>query len=189
MNVADKVTKWGHGPDFAPSSEWYKGPDFLYLPENEWDHEELEIVESPEELKTVNVHQEVSIDPIVVFTAFSNLNPLLKRLAYLHHFRRCFRLKQRSSTETGEVTLTQEEYEAAEKSLWKMVQAKEFPKELATLRRNATLPPEEQVRLERRLIMPLTFGIPLCFQNMATSQSCLCCGITKNMLMPTWKPL
>ncbi|XP_062707837.1 uncharacterized protein LOC134288109 [Aedes albopictus] len=148
-NVADKTTKWGHGPDFEPNSEWYSGPSFLLQPENEWTLKQPCIVDPPEELKVINVHQEASIDPVVDFAKFSQLQSLLRRLAYLHHFRRRCSIKQRVSSTKGKVVLSQEDFEAAERSLWKIIQLQEFPHEIFVLRRNAILPMNERVRLEK----------------------------------------
>ncbi|XP_055614692.1 uncharacterized protein LOC129761013 [Uranotaenia lowii] len=36
LNVADAATKWGSGPNLDPDNQWFKGPEFLYLPESEW---------------------------------------------------------------------------------------------------------------------------------------------------------
>ncbi|XP_062556965.1 uncharacterized protein LOC134221800 [Armigeres subalbatus] len=35
-NVADEGTKWQRLPNFQPSSRWFRGPDFLWEPEEQW---------------------------------------------------------------------------------------------------------------------------------------------------------
>ncbi|XP_058827942.1 uncharacterized protein LOC131687869 [Topomyia yanbarensis] len=39
LNVADDATKWEKSPDMTPSSRWYNGPEFLWLPEEAWPHQ------------------------------------------------------------------------------------------------------------------------------------------------------
>lgn len=60
-NVADKTTKWGHGPDFDSESEWYSGPSFLLRPETEWTIKQPHIMDPPEELKAINVQRQRSV--------------------------------------------------------------------------------------------------------------------------------
>ncbi|XP_062535348.1 uncharacterized protein LOC134204552, partial [Armigeres subalbatus] len=146
-NIADKTTKWSNGPDFDSDSEWYCGPEFLLQPETEWAIKQPSMIDPPEELKAVNMHHEIPLDVILDFSAFSQLKVLQKRLAYLHHFRRCCALKSRTPTTEGKVLLTQDDYQAAENSMWKMVQAQEFSNEIAILKRNATLSVNKRVHL------------------------------------------
>ncbi|XP_017490185.1 PREDICTED: uncharacterized protein LOC108378397, partial [Rhagoletis zephyria] len=36
QNVADEGTKWTTDPNFSNESRWFTGPEFLFLPEDEW---------------------------------------------------------------------------------------------------------------------------------------------------------
>lgn len=82
-NTADWLTR-GKSPDLiGPSSEWWRGPDFLYLPEDQW---ELRITKESEELlpgeKKAVYTAAVSIhDPLVKYENFSSLKRLIRTVA------------------------------------------------------------------------------------------------------------
>lgn len=40
-NVADEATKWVEFPKIESNTRWYKGPEFLYLPEDQWPEEKF----------------------------------------------------------------------------------------------------------------------------------------------------
>ncbi|XP_058817332.1 uncharacterized protein LOC131680634 [Topomyia yanbarensis] len=148
MNIADQATKWGGGPNFDPMDCWFRGPEFLYLqehlrPTNVTPH----LLQDPkDELRTVLAHREV-LKPIMLdFTKFSRFEDLLKILAYLHHFRNQCRMHERVSTKSRTVLINQTVYLAAEKSLWRMVQADSYPEEIAILEANSKLPIAQRQR-------------------------------------------
>ncbi|XP_058840554.1 uncharacterized protein LOC131696047 [Topomyia yanbarensis] len=147
MNIADEATKWGGGPSFDPGSRWFCGPDFLLLPESEWPTSKFNLEEPTEELRVAQVHREVQIQTLVTFSDFSRLEGLLKRLAYIHHFVNKCRLHKPKSVQTRNVMLNREDYVAAERSLWRMVQAEAYPDEITILKLNANLPLKQHRQL------------------------------------------
>ncbi|XP_058840858.1 uncharacterized protein LOC131696329 [Topomyia yanbarensis] len=148
MNIADEATKWGGGPNFDVRSCWFLGPDFLYLPETEWPVRKIAPDPPSEELRVVHVHREVHNQSIIDFSQFSRLEDLLKKLAYLHHFCNNCLSREKISTKTRTVLLTQLDYSRAEKSLWRMVQAEEYAAEIAILQANTSLPISQRKRLD-----------------------------------------
>ncbi|XP_058835287.1 uncharacterized protein LOC131692322 [Topomyia yanbarensis] len=140
MNIADEATKWGGGPCFDPHSCWFRGPDFLLLPESQWPMSKFNFEEPTEELRAVHVHLEVQDQTVVAFSDFSRFEDLLKRLAYVHHFVNKCRLQKRTPVQTRIALLNQEDYKAAERSLWRMVQAEAYREEIKILKSNAQLP-------------------------------------------------
>ncbi|XP_058816184.1 uncharacterized protein LOC131679471 [Topomyia yanbarensis] len=147
MNIADHATKWGSGPSFDAQNIWFRGPDFLYLPETNWPSRKLDLNEATEELRNLHVHRRTSNRELVEFSKFSRFEDLLKRLAYLHHFARKCRSHDRALPVSRSVSLTQHDYIVAEKSLWRMVQAEAFETEIAVLKQNADLPIAQRLRL------------------------------------------
>ncbi|XP_055589574.1 uncharacterized protein LOC129741808 [Uranotaenia lowii] len=148
LNVADAATKWGSGPNLDPDNQWFKGPEFLYLPESEWPSRKLNLPEPTEEVKKVCVHREID-QPLIPYTTFSQFDKLVKHIAYLFHFYHRCRTKNRTESTILSVSLEQKDFESAEVSLWKMVQEQEFGDELMILRKNMYLPFEKRKRLLR----------------------------------------
>ncbi|XP_058456660.1 uncharacterized protein LOC131434043 [Malaya genurostris] len=146
-NIADGATKWGAGPSFDPESSWFHGPELLYLPETQWPPRKIKLEIPTDELRIVHVHQETPTQPFIEFSNFSRLEDILKKLAYLHHFLNNCRLKGTTPKKTHEMVLSQRDYMAAEKSLWRMVQVEAYAAEIAILQTNSSLPEVQRKRL------------------------------------------
>ncbi|XP_055622750.1 uncharacterized protein LOC129766258 [Toxorhynchites rutilus septentrionalis] len=145
LNPADKATKWGSGPCFDPNDDWYRGPDFLRLAEEKWPTRMPDPGEPVEELRADHVHREEKIDETLFnVNDFSRLDDLIKFLSYLYHFVHLCRLSTRTPSESRVATLVQQDYTAAEKCMWKIVQKETFRDEIALLQKNANLPLNKQ---------------------------------------------
>ncbi|XP_055622976.1 uncharacterized protein LOC129766468 [Toxorhynchites rutilus septentrionalis] len=58
-NVADEGTKWLRSPSITSESRWFKGPEFLWQPEDHWPVMPVKLEEPMEEMRsTVHVHFE-----------------------------------------------------------------------------------------------------------------------------------
>ncbi|XP_065091296.1 uncharacterized protein LOC135712269 [Ochlerotatus camptorhynchus] len=135
MNVADEATKWGHGPCFEEQSRWFKAPEFLYKPECSWPEEAVEST-TAEELRMVHVHQLPPTQLVIEFKRFSKWERLTRTVAFVLRFG----CRQKGK----DVTLSSEECKLAESTVFKPIQASEYPDECKILRKN------HQVQLEQR---------------------------------------
>lgn len=147
MNPADKATKWGSGPCLNSTDEWFNGPGFLWLHEKEWPTRKANLVEPAEELRAVHLHCEKILQTPFDVTEFSRLERLIKFLAYIFHFVHNCRSSIRTPPELREPALTQRDFVAAEKCLWKITQNVAFHEEISILRKNKHLPIHKQKRL------------------------------------------
>ncbi|XP_055623324.1 uncharacterized protein LOC129766751 [Toxorhynchites rutilus septentrionalis] len=148
QNPADEATKWGKGPAFDNDCRWYRGPDFLYDNEEEWPKDPSDTHETAEELRPAYVFAHFILKPIIVYERFSKWERLLRCVAYLHRYiGNCQRMRSKEPRQTG--SLTREELQKAERSLWRSVQAEVFPDEVATLKRNLQVEKEKRRPLER----------------------------------------
>lgn len=124
-NVADEATKWDKGPNLEPTSRWYNGEEFLYYSEKDWPWQKQHNSGTIEELRPVNVHREVTPQPIIDFTRFSKWERLLRTVAHLFHFIDSCRGQQ---TQSNGGLLSQ-----AEHALWRVAQSDTYPNEVAVL--------------------------------------------------------
>ncbi|XP_062704550.1 uncharacterized protein LOC134286873 [Aedes albopictus] len=134
LNIADEATKWGSGPSFDVQSKWYSGPDFLWKPECEWPVKKPIVGEPTDELRRMNVHQDMTKDTVIHFNKFSRWEDVVKSLAYLYHFVNRCSAKQRVPTKSRITMLTHQDYVSAEQGLWRIVQAQAFEEEIAALK-------------------------------------------------------
>ncbi|XP_065094804.1 uncharacterized protein LOC135715461 [Ochlerotatus camptorhynchus] len=147
MNVADEATKWGHGPCFEEQSRWFKAPEFLYKPECSWPEEAVEST-TAEELRMVHVHQLPPTQPVIEFKRFSKWERLTRTVAFVLRF--CCRQKGKDeSKKDGEVTLSSEECKLAESTVFKLIQASEYPDECKILRKNHQVQLEQRKRIQK----------------------------------------
>ncbi|XP_058820084.1 uncharacterized protein LOC131682540 [Topomyia yanbarensis] len=130
-NVADEATKWHRLPEFSPESRWYRGPAFLWSPENEWPVQRFAPAATNEELRAhLLLHETVS--PLVNFADFSNWKRLLRVVAHVVRFPMNIRLKISQNMICGG-PLSQTELVQAEAAIYRQVQKESFPEEIAVL--------------------------------------------------------
>ncbi|XP_058467076.1 uncharacterized protein LOC131439990 [Malaya genurostris] len=155
LNIADVLTKWGHGSSLNSDGEWFNGASFLYLHEEDWPRKEKPFEETSEEARGV-----VLFLQLVDNVAISRWATLVRVIAYAVRFtENCKRKKkgqpvvtiqatanQQRSIETKYPTvlqpLQQEELQKAEIILWKQVQFDSFPDEMSALTKTLYLKPE-----------------------------------------------
>ncbi|XP_062708969.1 uncharacterized protein LOC134288366 [Aedes albopictus] len=129
VNVADKATKWGKGPDFQTQNLWFCGPAFLRLNEEHWP-ERRQNVSTQEELRPVHTHWPVV--PFIDASRFSRYEKMQRVMAYVLRFVDNLHRKQSGATlQFG--MLNQGELKRAEETLWKVAQADSFPEEVKLL--------------------------------------------------------
>ncbi|XP_065079785.1 uncharacterized protein LOC135702687 [Ochlerotatus camptorhynchus] len=151
-NPADDLTKWGKGTEIKSGSRWFHGPDFLYHGVEEWPKQKRPKVEVAEELRASVLLHHIGLPE--GFTErlqhISGWTVMVRTLATVFRFasncrRRVKKLpieavrkgvKQGSTFPAVDVPLRQEEYQAAETVLWKVIQADEFADEVRTLVKN-----------------------------------------------------
>ncbi|XP_062713981.1 uncharacterized protein LOC134290796 [Aedes albopictus] len=155
LNVADEVTKWSNGPKLETDSRWYKGPSFLYLPEEAWPTQPEITPNVREELCTTFLFHDLEFaEPIVDVMRFSKWNVLVRTVACVHRFIRNLRRRQqgrpiealpttdkvrsvvRRLVPSNKQALRREEFQDAERFLWKMAQGERFAAEIRILQQN-----------------------------------------------------
>ncbi|XP_065088252.1 uncharacterized protein LOC135709786 [Ochlerotatus camptorhynchus] len=67
-NVADLATKWNNGPQMTMENPWFRGPAFLYEPEEHWPKQRT-VTPTEEELRPTHFHA-VHFAPAMVFKRF-----------------------------------------------------------------------------------------------------------------------
>ncbi|XP_055613361.1 uncharacterized protein LOC129759847 [Uranotaenia lowii] len=143
LNVADHATKWGQGPPISSSDSWFKGPAFLWEPEEAWPQPKA-LNTTEEELRISCVHSgAVVLEPLVVFTNFSKWERLVRTMAYMYRWHNLIK------KHVDSVFLNQEELIAGENALFRLCQRDVFSNEITILERNQTLKMEHQMRLPR----------------------------------------
>lgn len=125
LNVADDGTKPKPDFDMTMQGRWFGGPEFLKTDQKEWKFikKTIEIDETEEEMKHINVHIEREklyscIDP----NLFSSWHKLVKYVAYV------MRMIQKKPYIKGKL-LEASEINYAEKVLFKKIQYESFPNE------------------------------------------------------------
>ncbi|XP_062541788.1 uncharacterized protein LOC134209768 [Armigeres subalbatus] len=133
INPADAATKWSKNPCPSVNDEWFKGPEFLRLPENIWPQQVTCSAQPEEELRPCFVIQGGTIsDSIIEFTRFSKWRRLLGTVAYVHRFiNNCRRVRRGERFES--LPLSQEELRRAKNTVIRMVQQQVYPDEMALL--------------------------------------------------------
>ncbi|XP_055623419.1 uncharacterized protein LOC129766842 [Toxorhynchites rutilus septentrionalis] len=135
LNPADAATKWGKNPCPGTGDVWFKGPEFLQQPEENWPKQTTTSIPPEEELRPCYIIQQSLVpEAIVEFTRFSKWRRLLGAIAYVHRFiDNCRRRCRREEAEM--LYLTQDELKKAKNTLMKMVQWQAYPEEMVTLSR------------------------------------------------------
>ncbi|XP_058122779.1 uncharacterized protein LOC131293715 [Anopheles ziemanni] len=131
LNVADEGTKWQKPPDLSPSSRWFRGPDFLWEPKDQWPIVEQKPGETSEEIRHSLLHHTVTT-PNIEFTRFSKWQRLLRAVAYVYRF--LGNCRKGIAKEHKQLdSLTHEELERAENAIYRDVQRSEYADEIHVL--------------------------------------------------------
>ncbi|XP_055588266.1 uncharacterized protein LOC129740589 [Uranotaenia lowii] len=166
-NAADDLTKWGKGTEMSSESRWFKGPEFLYQPEDKWpEQDQIPVVIEEEVRAHILYHTTAFPESLGRVKHISRWTVLVRVVATMYRFAANCRL--RSKKEAIEalppiaivaqkapripgvvIPLRQEEYLKAENCLWREAQRDEYADEVAILLRNLSLPKEQQQHLER----------------------------------------
>ncbi|XP_062710489.1 uncharacterized protein LOC134288734 [Aedes albopictus] len=133
LNVADEATKWCNGPALEPDSRWFKGPEFLYQPEEHWPRQKCLPSDTTVEMRSSNTHQEIVCRAVIDISRFSKWERLLRSVAYVFHFIDCCRAQK----EERKSLLDQTDFERAERTLWKLAQTDEYADELVELKKQS----------------------------------------------------
>lgn len=131
LNVADEGTKWGKGPCLLSEGKWFRGPDFLYLSEQNWPQQK-DIVkrQTTEELRVCAIHELQPAKAIVCFDRFSSWNRLIRTVAYVRRFVHNITVKG-DMRKSG--PLTSEELAQSENTIWSACQQEAYPDEYTLL--------------------------------------------------------
>lgn len=113
LNVADDGTKWQRQPDLTPTSRWFRGPEYLWQPEEFWPPVAHKGDATDEELRpSVLLHYNASEPPIPAIN-FSSWNRLLRVTGYVKRFvSNCRRRVRKTTIVSG--PLSSEELQQAE---------------------------------------------------------------------------
>ncbi|XP_055605085.1 uncharacterized protein LOC129753308 [Uranotaenia lowii] len=154
-NIADQGTKWGNGPNFDPDGLWYKGPEFLYRPTEEWPKQKPCLESPKDELRSVNVHRQSDDDFVVNMESFSRWDGLLNRVAYMYHFVHRFKRFKREPVESSESCgdLNRDDYVSAEAAIWRAVQRQVFAEEIQALRSSSELSSKQWKRIGKGSVL------------------------------------
>ncbi|XP_062537863.1 uncharacterized protein LOC134206188 [Armigeres subalbatus] len=135
LNPADAATKWGKNHCSSDSDEWFKGPEFLRLPEKDWPEQVKTLTKPTGELRNCFViHAAITPEGIMNFTRFSKWRRLLGAVAYVHRFVGNCR-RRRTSEKPALLFLSQDKLRNAKNSIIRIVQWQEFPEEMSLLSR------------------------------------------------------
>ncbi|XP_055623638.1 uncharacterized protein LOC129767049 [Toxorhynchites rutilus septentrionalis] len=152
LNIADDLTKWKNGNKIESHSPWFTGPKYLYEAENMWPYPEPPRPNVTEELRVSALFHSVEIaDSLIDCSRISKWNIIVRTVANVVRFVSNIRRKQqglpieslpvdrriarlgRGSVAAVKRPLSTEEYQEAERLLWKMAQVESFPDEVKTL--------------------------------------------------------
>ncbi|XP_053699267.1 uncharacterized protein LOC128746242 [Sabethes cyaneus] len=167
-NLADCLTKWCKDTEPDSSARWFKGPLFLYLPEEHWPKQK-KIAETAEELRAhILLHQFAVPEKIIDVERFSKWNVLLRTIAFVNRFiSNCRRRISGSPIETINATKSQQklilrylpaimtplrqlEYQQAERYLLRVAQNDSYPDETKILISNRDeLQPKKWLKIEK----------------------------------------
>lgn len=143
-NVADEATKWTKPPSFEYMKRWYSGPEFLYLPEDQWPKEDIQIESNTsEEMKIYHLYQLTALTHIVDPNRFSDWNKMVKAVAYSILFIKILRAKIKKE-KLPHTIITKEEYIKSQSIIFQQAQCENYPDEMMILRRNQHLAATEK---------------------------------------------
>lgn len=131
MNVADEATKWNKNPELDMSGRWFHGPEFLYLPENQWPERKFVKERDENVQKFVGFHAKQS--DLFDFEKFANYDKLLKTVAFVHRYIDILKCRVRKiELPTGIVSA--KELRTAETTIFREVQMSSFKDEIDKLK-------------------------------------------------------
>lgn len=155
LNVADELTKWNNGPQLEPDSRWFKGPSFLYQAEEMWPAQPEIKPNVREELRTTFLFHDVKLaEPILEASRISKWSVLVRTVACVLRFISNLRRKRQGQPiEVLPVTskisclvrklvpfkrqaLRREEFQEAERFLFKIAQGERFSAEIRILQQS-----------------------------------------------------
>ncbi|XP_058817804.1 uncharacterized protein LOC131681110 [Topomyia yanbarensis] len=142
-NPADEATKWGSGPYFSDESNWFGGPSFLRLSEDNWPKSVKPSVATTEEMRP-SVFLHVEAGPLIDYNRFSRWERLHRTIAYVNRFLN----NARGTGRKYSGQLEQEELLTAKETIFKQVQYEVYTDEMITLTRNTALPLEQRKLLD-----------------------------------------
>ncbi|XP_055591419.1 uncharacterized protein LOC129743409 [Uranotaenia lowii] len=150
FNVADHATKWGQGPPLQSNDSWFKGPTFLWGPEESWPQPKT-LKTTTEELRVSCVHSAVvAMESIVTFTNFSKWERLIRTIAYVYRFCNYYvRLFEKRYSGF----LSQEELGAAENAIFRLCQRQSFLEEFEILKRNQKISVQTKIAIPKKSLL------------------------------------
>ncbi|XP_065088427.1 uncharacterized protein LOC135709909 [Ochlerotatus camptorhynchus] len=138
LNVADDATKWQKLPDFAPTSRWFRGPEFLWGPKEQWPIAASKFDQTREEKRPRVLHHFVE-RALFRWEDFSRWKRLLRHVAFVKRYPANLR-KRISKKPIVAGPLTQDELKEAEFTILKFVQDSEFATELQIMQKPKPMP-------------------------------------------------
>ncbi|XP_062711642.1 uncharacterized protein LOC134289598 [Aedes albopictus] len=152
LNIADDLTKWKDGTKIESDGQWFTGPKYLYESEDKWPRPELPRPNVGEELRASCLfHNTESAEALIDCTRISKWNVLVRTMACVLRFISNIRRKQQGlsiellpvdlavrkvrRSAVVERSFSREEYQHAERHLWRMAQEESYPDEVKILRR------------------------------------------------------
>ncbi|XP_053667845.1 uncharacterized protein LOC128718201 [Anopheles marshallii] len=140
MNVADEATKWTNLKNHLASKRWFHGPEFLHLPEAEWDIPQRMPSETREEMRKKKLPKLVGTQTVrqefIAYERFSRWTRLVRTVAYVCRYVNI--VTNANPLAIG--SLTHQEVQAAEKVIVRDVQRNVFPDEYALLKKHRDNP-------------------------------------------------
>lgn len=138
-NVADDATKWPKKIIVSNSNRWFQGPEFLFLPENEWPHMEI-LPEVTEEDRVYHSLKITKFENVFDVSRFSKWTRLVRTAAYLLRFiNNCLKINKQKKE------LTQVELQNAEKILYMQAQLETYGNEISLLQLNKMIPKNSDI--------------------------------------------
>ena len=142
LNPADCASRGLIPSELIKETIWWKGPEFLKLPEENWPQEKVPEQQSTElevrkkfeislMLPEIQIVQEVNLEEVgLKISEYSSLNVLLRKLSWILRFISNMKNPQKSNVSQF---LQAEEIQEAEKLILRVVQQEEFPEEVKNL--------------------------------------------------------
>ncbi|XP_055585318.1 uncharacterized protein LOC129738158 [Uranotaenia lowii] len=128
-NPADEATKWGVGPFFDRNSQWFNGPHFLQLTEEDWPKPKEELTATTEEMRASVLHHR-SWKPVIIYEKYASWEKLQRVVAYVLRY-----IHNRLKLQPGyDSHLQQHELKSAEENIIQMVQFECFSEEIDALK-------------------------------------------------------
>ncbi|XP_062541127.1 uncharacterized protein LOC134209160 [Armigeres subalbatus] len=143
-NAADALTKWEKAHSMHSDAAWFRGPGFLYQPEDCWPKQDSIAPNVAEEVRACVQFHDIAITmSIVDLQRFSKWR--IEAVPTTEAVKKAVKKTVRSTT----VPLKREEYQKAEAYLWRSAQADCFGDEIRTIKKNRQLPLQQQQQLEK----------------------------------------